>query len=67
MSARPSVTLKKNRSVETLWLRLERQRHFLPDEADSGARLRSSRIWRAAEESGEVLDPLHVVMLGLRR
>src|SRR6185312_2182861 len=25
------------------------------------------RIGRAAEESGEVLDPLHVVMLGLRR
>src|ERR1035441_8198115 len=24
-------------------------------------------IGRAAEESGEVLDPLHVVMLGLRR
>src|ERR1700687_4367975 len=24
-------------------------------------------IRRAAEESGEVLDPLHVVMLGLRR
>src|SRR3984893_12263086 len=23
-------------------------------------------IWRAAEEGGEVLDPLHVVMLGLR-
>jgi hypothetical protein len=24
-------------------------------------------IGRAAEEGGEVLDPLHVVMLGLRR
>src|SRR5258708_11860641 len=57
MSARPSVILKKNRSVETLWLRVG-----TPEPLAAKAR----GIGRAAEESGEVLDPLHVVMLGLR-
>jgi hypothetical protein len=28
--------------------------------------LEARGIWRAAEEGGEVLDPLHVVMLSLR-
>jgi hypothetical protein len=29
--------------------------------------LEACRVGRSAEKSGEVLDPLHVVMLGLRR
>jgi|GEM_PF-5246085 len=38
-----------------------------PDAADSGARPPISPLWGQAEKRGEVLDPLHIVMLGFRR
>jgi hypothetical protein len=38
-----------------------------PDAADSGARPPISPLGGQAEKRGEVLDPLHIVMLGFRR
>src|SRR5258707_4357142 len=66
-SARSSVTLKKNRSAATVAL-------ILGVPAPVAVRcsrkaphvLRLGRDRRAAKERGEVLDPLHVVMLGFR-
>jgi hypothetical protein len=38
-----------------------------PVATDSGARPPISPLWGPAEKRGEVLDPLHIVMLGFRR
>jgi hypothetical protein len=66
MSVRPSVILKKNRSVETLWLRdaraTRRQMKLI-----AAYVFEARRVGRPAEEGSEVLDPLRVVMPSLWR
>src|SRR6266704_2533380 len=67
-SGRSSVTLKKNRSAETVALIFGAP---APPDARCSRKpahvLRLGEVGRAAEKRREVLDPLHVVMLGFWR
>jgi hypothetical protein len=63
-----SVTLKKNRSVEMVWLSVAAPKAARGQMQLVSAHILEARgVRRPAKKLREVLDPLHIVMLGLRR